>query len=141
MERRPVISNKKDKKLTPYSVGLLYPDYVAEDGGELYYDFVRAHSPAAAVKRAQRKACLANEMTLRSADDFRAVLVLPGHHKCLNQESDEPLSKKYDALPPLTIEVRAGCVAEITGIPPGLVVVVVDHDTDNGEAARYYYEG
>ena len=77
-------------KEKPYSVLLLYPDYLS-DGPETYYAFVRAASPAAAASQAQMRAARASRRgddvdrdDLRElAVDFRVELVLRGHRKGL----------------------------------------------------------
>ena len=46
----------------PYSVLLLYPDYVNDDGTETFYAFVEAPDPIAAVAMAQRQAVALQRM-------------------------------------------------------------------------------
>lgn len=70
----------------PYSVLLLYPDYLADDfGHDTYYAHVMASDPASAVREAQQEAMAANtgpddEPDADNADDFHPLLVLEGHH-------------------------------------------------------------
>ena len=77
-------------KVKPYSVLLIYPDYVS-DGPETYYGFVRAESPSEAAAKAQLQAA----RTLRRGDDvdrddlrelasdFKVELVIRGHRRGL----------------------------------------------------------
>lgn len=66
----------------PYSVLLLYPDHVNDDGTETYYDFVEAIDPIAAIAEARRHALATNEWTEEDVDpdDFVPLLVTEGHH-------------------------------------------------------------
>jgi hypothetical protein len=75
----PPASNPAKK---PYSVLLLYPDHVNDDGTETYYDFVEATDPIAAVAEATRHALATNEWTEEDVDpdDFVPLLVTEGHH-------------------------------------------------------------
>lgn len=70
--------------LRPWSVLLLYPDYIAEDfGSETYYALVRADCAASAIDAAQREAVRdnrANGARLRTREDFFPLLVIRGHH-------------------------------------------------------------
>ena len=78
------------RRAKPFSVLLLYPDYVS-DGPETFYAFVRADSPWDAAQRAQRTAARrlrAGEKPdpddLRVlAEDFKVELVLRGHRRGL----------------------------------------------------------
>jgi hypothetical protein len=65
-----------------YSVLLLYPDHVNDDGKETYYTFVEAADPIAAVAVARRRALATNEWTEEDVDpdDFAPLLVTEGHH-------------------------------------------------------------
>ena len=80
----------KRLKRTPYSVLLIYPDYLS-DGLETYYAFVRATCPAEAARNAQLKAARAarrgddvDRDDLRElAQDFKVLLILRGHRKAL----------------------------------------------------------
>jgi hypothetical protein len=75
-------------KIRPFSVVLLYPDYLS-DGNEAYYGFVRAQSPAEAVSKAQMQAARAYRRSdhgdqddlCELADDFKVCLVFKGHRK------------------------------------------------------------
>ncbi len=71
-----------DPAKKPYSVLLLYPDHVNDDGTETYYDFVEATDPIAAVAEARRHALATNEWTEEDfdPDDFVPLLVTEGHH-------------------------------------------------------------
>ena len=74
----------------PYSVLLLYPDYLS-DGPETYYGFVRACSPSEAVDKARLQAArharhgdVVDRDDLRElARDFRVELVIRGHRRGL----------------------------------------------------------
>ena len=80
----------KRLKRKPYSVLLIYPDYLS-DGRETYYTYVRASCPTEAACDAQLKAARAvrngddvDKDDLRElARDFKVELVLCGHHKAL----------------------------------------------------------
>ena len=77
-------------KSKPYSVLLLYPDYLS-DGPETYYGFVRAAFPTEAAYKAQLQAAKSvrrgddvDRDDLRElAGDFKVELVIRGHHKGL----------------------------------------------------------
>ncbi len=71
-----------DPAKKPFSVLLLYPDHVNDDGTETYYDFVEATDPIAAVADATRHALATNEWTEEDVDpdDFVPLLVTEGHH-------------------------------------------------------------
>ena len=65
----------------PYSVLLLYPDYVSEQyGTETYYAFVEAADPLDAVAVAQREAVSAQDIEIDNPTDFAPLLVTQGHH-------------------------------------------------------------
>jgi hypothetical protein len=64
----------------PYSVLLLYPDYVNDTGYETYYVLVEAADPDEAVAAAQREAVAAQDGIEIEPDDFHPLLVTPGHH-------------------------------------------------------------
>jgi hypothetical protein len=69
-----------DPAKKPYSVLLLYPDYVTDGGTETYYAFVEAPDPNAAVAQATRQAVAAQEGVAYEPDDFAPLLVTEGHH-------------------------------------------------------------
>lgn len=67
--------------MLPYSVLLLYPDYIADTfGHETFYTHVTVKDPKHAVKVAQRDAAAFNELEKEDACDFFPLLVLDGHH-------------------------------------------------------------
>jgi hypothetical protein len=72
----------------PYSVLLLYPDYLNDTGYETYYAFVEASDPLDAVALAQRQAAAAQEGVEIDPDDFAPLLVTEGRHH------SEPLFNK-----------------------------------------------
>jgi hypothetical protein len=74
--------------IKPYSVLLLYPDYLTDDLIETYYVFVGASDPIEAVAVAQRHAAAAQEGVEIEPDDFAPLLVTKGHH------ASEPLFNK-----------------------------------------------
>lgn len=63
----------------PYSVLLLYPDFVNDSGNETYYAFVEAADAIEAVALAQRQATAAQEGAEIDPDDFAPLLVTQGH--------------------------------------------------------------
>ena len=69
-----------DPVQNPYSVLLLYPDYVTDSGTETYYAFVEASDAIDAVAVAQRQAFAAQEGVIFPPDDFVPLLVTEGHH-------------------------------------------------------------
>ena len=77
----------------PFSVLLLYPDYMS-DGPETYYGFVRACSPAEAAGKARLQAARharrgddVDRDDLRElADNFQVELVIRGHRRGLAWE-------------------------------------------------------
>ncbi len=80
-------------KQKPYSVLVIYPDYVS-DGPETYYGFVRAESPSEAADKAQLQAARAlrhgdevDRDDLRElANDFKVELIIRGHQRGLAWE-------------------------------------------------------
>ena len=71
--------------MKPYSVLLLYPDYISDNfGHETYYDFVGARGVKSAIKEARRRCIATNDLDLDSPDDLHALLVVEGHQKGLN---------------------------------------------------------
>jgi hypothetical protein len=64
----------------PYSVLLLYPDYLDDTGYETYYAFVEALEPIEAVAVAQRQAIAAQCVDIDDPTDFAPLLVTEGHH-------------------------------------------------------------
>ena len=66
--------------MKPYSVLLLYPDWVNESGTDTYYTFVEAADPCAAIGEAQREALAANEWTDFAPLDFAPLLVTEGRN-------------------------------------------------------------
>lgn len=66
--------------LKPYSVLLLYPDYIGDYGEETYYAFVLAPDSIEAVATAKRQALAAQDSVVFPPDDFAALLVTEGHH-------------------------------------------------------------
>lgn len=74
----------------PYSVLLLYPDYIADEfGKETYFAWVEAESPEQAVYAAQRMAWIDNtegEDDLLHPDDFFPLITIQGHHGDLTPE-------------------------------------------------------
>lgn len=65
--------------LKPYSVLLLYPDYLSgSEGVETYYAWVKALSNTDAIEQAQIEARSVNT-ACRVLEDFRPLLVLKGH--------------------------------------------------------------
>jgi hypothetical protein len=68
--------------LRPYSVLLLYPDDVNDDGSETFYAWVEATDSIAAVAVARREAVTAQEEGAEYYEpaDFVPLLVTEGHH-------------------------------------------------------------
>jgi hypothetical protein len=64
----------------PYSVLLLYPDYIGDYGTETYYAFVAASDPIDAVAVAQRHAAGAQIIDIDDATEFAPLLVTEGLH-------------------------------------------------------------
>ncbi len=64
----------------PYSVLLLYPDYLNDGGQETFYAFVTACDALQAVTAAQAQATAAQLATIDDPTDFHALLVTQGHH-------------------------------------------------------------
>ena len=68
------------EEVTPYSVLLLFPDYLNDSGTSTYYMFVNAPDPLAAVMAAQAEAAAGPGRGPDDAEDFAPLLVLQGHH-------------------------------------------------------------
>jgi hypothetical protein len=64
----------------PFSVLLLYPDFVNDYGTETYYAFVEATDQIDAVAVAQRQAVAAQCIEIDDPTDFVPLLVTEGHH-------------------------------------------------------------
>lgn len=75
----------------PYTVILIYPDYIAEQYGEEFWiSHVEAEAPAQAVEAAQREALEANPIHTGEVDshtDFAVVAVFEGHHDDLSHKA------------------------------------------------------
>lgn len=72
----------------PYTVILLYPDYLANQYGEEYYfAWVKARSPKRAPVLARKQ--VANNLgdRVQNPDDFLCVAVYAGHAPCLHTEA------------------------------------------------------
>ena len=65
----------------PYSVLLLYPDYLDDTGYETFYAFVEAPDPLAAVEAARHQAAAAQSIEIDDPTDFHPLLVSEGHHR------------------------------------------------------------
>lgn len=74
--------------MEPFTVLLLYPDYLSENyGEETYTAWVDAYNPADAVRRAQKQALRAQPNDQRAgsrAIDFGSLAVFEGHLHNLN---------------------------------------------------------
>lgn len=76
-------------ELKPYTVILLYPDYVTDDFGETFMTSVDAIDPVAAVREARLECLDSNKWTGEDAyplEDFRVIAVMAGKHEDLNPE-------------------------------------------------------
>jgi len=65
--------------MKPYTVLLLYPDYMNDNGAETYLAHVEADTVADAIKAAQAQAIAENSMDVDAANDFAEVITFPGH--------------------------------------------------------------
>lgn len=68
--------------IKPYTVLMLYPDYLASQyGEETYLAHVSATDPTLAIKQAQGEAFSENELDPGDSDpaDFATLAVFPGH--------------------------------------------------------------
>lgn len=66
--------------LQPYSVLLLYPDYLNDTGTETYYAFVEARDAIDAIAIAKGQAAAEESVDINDPDDFTPLLVTQGHH-------------------------------------------------------------
>jgi hypothetical protein len=70
--------------MKPYTVLLLYPDYMNDNGDETYLAHVEATDPREAVTAARQQAVAANTdehgCNLNDPTDMTALIVFPGHH-------------------------------------------------------------
>lgn len=66
----------------PYSVLLMYPDYLNYEYTDTFYDHVIARDSLHAIEVAQRNAAKANDLEEDGRDpgDFSPLLVIEGHH-------------------------------------------------------------
>ena len=64
----------------PYSVLLLYPDYLTDGNPQTYYTHVLAASPQHAVDVARRACGAVNEGSIHDPNDCAVLLVVFGHH-------------------------------------------------------------
>jgi len=77
------------KPLLPYSVLLLYPDYMTGSDRETYFAHVKAENPAQAVQAARAMATAAQEPdTVSDPDDFAPLMCLAGHHEAALLRAD-----------------------------------------------------
>uniref|UniRef100_A0A6M3XLK9 Uncharacterized protein n=1 Tax=viral metagenome TaxID=1070528 RepID=A0A6M3XLK9_9ZZZZ len=69
-----------DERLLPYTVLLLYPDYIADEfGKETYLAHVMAQSAREAVTQAQENALVDNGRTNEDPEDFHVLLTICGY--------------------------------------------------------------
>jgi hypothetical protein len=67
--------------MKPYTVILIYPDYIASQyGEEFWYDHVEAETVAQAIEAARQNAQNCNETYDDCGKDFAVVAVFEGHH-------------------------------------------------------------
>jgi hypothetical protein len=64
----------------PYSVLLLYPDYLDDTGYQTFFAHVEGRDAAEAVRAARRKAVCAQSEPVEDPTDFHPLLVIEGHH-------------------------------------------------------------
>jgi hypothetical protein len=75
-----VPTNVNGSARKPYSVLLLYPDDMNDNGAETYYAFVEALDPVDAVALAQQEAVTSQGNIECEPQDFAPLLVTPGHN-------------------------------------------------------------
>lgn len=74
--------DRATKPLLPYSVLLLYPDYINEGGTETYFAHVGAANPVQAIQAARTLATAAQEPdAVYDPDDFAPLICIAGHHQ------------------------------------------------------------
>ena len=77
-------TDRPAKPLPPYSVLLLYPDYLTGSDRETYFSHVKAENPAQAVQGARQMATAAQEPDdIYDPTDFALLLCIAGHHEAL----------------------------------------------------------
>lgn len=75
-------TDRPAKPLLPYSVLLLYPDYMTGSDRETYFAHVGAITPVEAVKAAQQLATAAQEPdVVDDPSDFAPLICIAGHHE------------------------------------------------------------
>jgi hypothetical protein len=74
------------RKGTParYSVLLLYPDYLADDGAETYWAWVVSMSDHGAAEAAKLEAAKDNDV--EDPNDFLTLAVIEGHHRIVYRD-------------------------------------------------------
>jgi hypothetical protein len=77
-------TDRSANPLLPYSVLLLYPDYMTASDRETYFAHVKAENPAQAVQAARAMATAAQEPDdIYDRTDFALLLCIAGHHEAL----------------------------------------------------------
>jgi hypothetical protein len=76
----PIVTLTAAPQTKPFSVLLLYPDYVNDGGSETYHAFVEASDALDAVAIAQCQAVAAQVADIDDPTDFAPLLVTEGHH-------------------------------------------------------------
>lgn len=71
--------------MNPYTVLLLYPDYIGQYGEETYLAHVTAPSVPEAQKKAQDSAAKLNDVHPDDSDDFAVLFVTDGFHHDLKE--------------------------------------------------------
>jgi hypothetical protein len=70
------------KPLLPYSVLLLYPDYISQGDHETYFAHVDAANPVQAIQAARQMAAAAQKpAAVYDPDDFASLICIAGHHE------------------------------------------------------------
>jgi hypothetical protein len=69
------------KPLSPYSVLLLYPDYISHGDHETYFAHVEAANPVQAIQAARQMAAAAQKPdAVYDPEDFASLICIVGHH-------------------------------------------------------------
>jgi hypothetical protein len=125
----------------PYTVLLLYPDYLNDNGDETYLAHVEAADPREAVTAARQQATDANTTergcSLNNPTDMAALIVFPGHHTPALTAYDEPSPPTAGEHPLGTEIYYTGDVANQPGFG---VITALNRDSQWGDSYDFTLE-
>ena len=125
----------------PYTVLLLYPEYLNDNGDETYLAHVEAANPREAVTVARQEVAEAHTSeygcSLNDPADMAALIVFPGHHTPALTAYDEPSPPTAGEHPPGTEIYYTGDVANQPGFG---AITALNRDPQWGDSYDFTLE-